>query len=110
MKVYLKPSNVDKILEVGKTYLLGYDDFNEGKFLYRHKKTAIGDNSIPIHDGNVLCYGDFRYKSDSDWWIGGDYHLMYEFQGHMCRGSGAERVYLIDNCLKKENVREGEQA
>ena len=37
-------------------------------------------------------------KEDEEWQDIGDDptdYLMYEFQGYMCRGSGAERVYVI---------------
>lgn len=98
-KKYILPSNAEQLLTPGNIHKLGYDDFNKGEFLYKHKKTVIADSSVyGFHQGDVLCFGEFRYKWDKEWQDIGDEpndYLMYEFQGHMCRGSGAERVYKI---------------
>ena len=98
MKEYILPGNAEQLLTPGNIYKLGYDDFNEGEFLYKHKKTVIADSSVPWHKGNTFCFGKFKYDRHSDWQdIGAapsDY-LMYEFHGFMCRVSGAERVYII---------------
>ena len=99
MKEFILPDNAHQLLEEGKIYTLGYDDFNKGVFSYKHKKTIIADSSVyDFHQGNVLCFGEFKYKEDEEWQDIGDEpndYLMYEFQGYMCRGSGAERVYII---------------
>jgi len=97
-KEYILPENAEQLLTPGNIYKLGYDDFNKGEFLYKHKKTIVADSSVPWHKGDVLCFGKFKYDRHSDWQDIGDDptdYLMYEFQGHMCRGSGAERVYKI---------------
>jgi hypothetical protein len=98
-KEYILPENAEQLLTPGNIYKLGYDDFNKGEFLYKHKKTIVADSSVySFHQGDVLCFGEFKYKEDKEWQDIGDEpndYLMYEFQGYMCRGSGAERVYKI---------------
>ena len=100
MKI-LTINNVKKLLKPGETYRLAYNDFNEGEFLYRHKKTVIGDSSVSWHKGEVLCFGDFKYDRHlEDWQDIGDKptdYLMYQCGGYLCRGSGAERVYLCED-------------
>ena len=36
MKEYILPGNAHQLLEEGKVYTLGYDDFNKGVFSYNH--------------------------------------------------------------------------
>jgi hypothetical protein len=64
----------------GTVVWLHYHHYNTGEFEWRHHRVQ-GDRVI----------GQFRYEGDK-WSAVGDY--MYEFGGNVCRGSGAEPVFL----------------
>ena len=63
----------------GSQARLYYDSTNRGSFLWRHDRVE-GDR----------VFGQFLYDED-DWSSVDDY--LYEFDGEVCRGSGAEPLW-----------------
>ena len=83
-----------KNLSKNKIVVLGYNWINQGEFLWRHNR--IIRNSWM--DENSRIIGDVGYLNNSKEpaWMGeGEY--LYEFVGVICRGSGAEPLYLISD-------------
>lgn len=96
MKQYLTPSMAEA-LKPCQEIELAYDDFNEGRFRYRHYET-FRSGAFP---SGVRCRGLFGcdrtcshegvlYQHDGP-------HRDGTFGPVMCRGSGAERVYIVNN-------------
>lgn len=72
-------------LEPGTIIPVFYDHYNVGRFLLKFEGLIPGDN---FSDYKVLAA--FKYE-DSDWVGPDDY--FYEFEGQLCRGSGAEPLF-----------------
>ena len=89
---YLTPMYVRSRLQPGTCLQLGYDDFNAATFTYRHIRTEV-------RHGRLECTGIIDF-GDEPAFEG----VLYEFHGPhrsppihsaiLCRGSGAERVYI----------------
>ena len=69
-------------MKPGQIVHLGYNSTNKGDFLWKHDRVE-GDRVF----GGFKC-ADMKYFSDCD-----DY--LYEFMDEVCRGSGAEPMFVI---------------
>ena len=67
-------------LKRGTIVHLYYHCYNTGDFEWKHS-----------HVEADRVFGQFKYKGDKQWSEIGGY--LYEFGGHVCRGSGAEPVF-----------------
>ena len=82
-------------LKKGQLVHLGYCHINQGHFYWRHER---------VEEDRV--FGQFAYYDPLDTPdMGLDAALdecevddfLYEFQGHVCRGSGAEPVFFMED-------------
>ena len=97
MKKYLTPE-MALALKPGATLDLRYDDFNRGRLKYVHYKAWVSEDGVPLTAGHVQMRGLVKATGET-------YSVQfYEFRGPhrsapvfapiMCRGSGAERLYV----------------
>lgn len=85
-KMFLTVSDIEAKLTPGDIIHVFYDDFNEGHFDLRFHRILRDDSYL---DTRVVA--EFQYNDMPDWSEPDDY--FYEFEGVVCRGSGAERLY-----------------
>ncbi len=74
---------------------LGYKAYNEGEFLWMHISTQLTPES------HIQCRltGYFSYESQKAYEMvnwSGPQDFLYEFQGCICRGSGAEPCWILE--------------
>ena len=70
-----------RFLQPGTVIILHYCTFNKGTFVWLHDRVE-GDRIV----------GQFAYEGEKFSALG---HYLYEFCGHVCRGSGAEPVWAV---------------
>lgn len=77
-------------LKKGAIITLHYNLYNKGTFVWIHDHVGP---AADILDKSDRVWGRFVYEGDSidDAEIGA---YLYEFEGYVCRGSGAEPVHL----------------
>ncbi len=90
-----------KKLEKGKIYRLGYNCYNIGIFYWEHD-SIFEDIKSPTMFSEFRLKGRFSYESPEKLSDKGDY--IYEFEGVMCRGSGAEPCYLIADHIVEQDL------
>lgn len=82
-----------KSIPAGQVVRLSYDAFNKDNFLWRHYYV----------NSNNRIVGSFKYD-DGEWSPIRDY--LYEFNGKVCRGSGAEPVKFEGIVLEDKKISE----
>ena len=87
--------------EKGKIYRLGYNHYNKGIFFWEHDK-------VDEHRGETMfsefrLVGRFSYDSPQTLSDKGDY--LYEFEGAICRGSGAEPCWLLEESETEDDIK-----
>ena len=80
-------------LKVGEVKRLGYNCVNSDEFLWETTKIT----SDRVH--GKFCYLDM----DSEWSAEGDY--LYMCNGFLCRGSGAEPCWILEDYEKYIDIR-----
>ena len=82
--------NVAMQLSTDSVIRLGYKAYNEGEFNWKH----ISTNLTPEMHTPCRLTGYFQYDDQTNWIGPADY--LYEFQGCICRGSGAEPCWILE--------------
>ena len=86
-------------MEKGKIYRMGYNCYNKGIFWWEHD--SVDEKRGKTMFSEFRLKGRFSYSGPETLSDKGDY--LYEFEGVICRGSGAEPCYLIaDNIEEKD--------
>lgn len=75
----------------GQVRVLGYNDTNQGTFVwvYDHVGPRDGETEDRV-------WGQFAYSGEELTNVGA---YLYEFNGYVCRGSGAEAVFDVEPML-----------
>ena len=88
----MKPKKLTSKLAIdlirGEIYLLGYNHHNKGMFSWKHQEISL------VHD-EIRLVGQYRYPEMEEFSKLGDY--LYEFMGIICRGSGAEPLFILND-------------
>ena len=80
-------------LNRNQTLVLGYNWVNQGVFFWEHKKVVSYDLSGSIEYRVSGCAAHLNDDCKPVWMKEDEY--LYEFEGLICRGSGAEPLYLV---------------
>jgi len=76
-------------LKLGTVVILHYNLYNKGTFVWIHDH--VGPDDSHGHEDDRV-WGMFAYSGDTITQDIGSY--LYEYNGKVCRGSGAEPVHL----------------
>ena len=87
-------------LEKGKIYRMGYNCYNIGIFWWEHD--CIDEKRGSTMFSELRLRGRFSYDGPNNLSDKGDY--LYEFEGVICRGSGAEPVYILSDKVEEKDL------
>ena len=88
-----------KNLKRSKIIVLGYNWINQGLFLWEHKKVSSYHYHYGIEHRVSGCPAQLNDDRKPVWMKEDEY--LYEFEGLICRGSGAEPLYLVSDDHKE---------
>ncbi len=90
-------------LKQDQIYRLGYNSYNEGEFLWKHISTQLINTNYGDLKRQVRLLGLFKYEDMGEWDGPRDY--LYEFKSAICRGSGAEPCWILEEGETSSNIR-----
>ena len=100
----MKPQKLTTELSIdltpGEIYLLGYNHYNTGMFAWKHQEISLVSEKYHYDEKpeeKIRLVGQYRYPEQEEFSKPGDY--LYEYMGMICRGSGAEPLFILKDNL-----------
>ena len=100
----MKPQKLTTELSIdltpGEIYLLGYNHYNTGMFAWKHQELSLVSQKYHYDEKpeeKIRLVGQYRYPEQEEFSKPGDY--LYEYMGMICRGSGAEPLFILKDNL-----------